>query len=48
MSELWTFGAGFYCGAGFLTLLFVQGGAVNRIVSALFWPTFPLWPWWRH
>lgn len=39
--------AGFYCGAAFLTYVLVEGSYFNRIVSAVIWPTFPLWRWFR-
>lgn len=34
----------FYAGAAFMTYLMVSGSQANRIVSAAFWWTFPVWP----
>jgi hypothetical protein len=33
----------FYAGAAFITFLVVEAPLWQRVVSALVWPTFPLW-----
>lgn len=37
-------GLGFYLGGAFVTFWVVGGSLRNRVFSAVFWPTFPLWP----
>lgn len=43
MTEFLTHLAAFYAGGSFVTFFVVEEDLLNRIISALFWPTFPLW-----
>lgn len=44
LSHALALAAGFYIGGAFVTFAVVGGRLRNRVISALLWPTFPLWP----